>query len=401
MLENLNREGGKVNAVNEDLDTKSIFFKNLTISPRRVSLTVSYSRGEFPIWYEFDRDIITTPSLVALAVAPLCGRAFDLIVFDFEITADILEAIRLFTGANVEAPTAHSEVRPPETERNGTILSFSGGFDSIAAKALMPADTHLVSLDLGGWFKREAEYFGRFNPIIVKTNIRQVPDQLTALTANNWLFMASGTILCSYHLSARYHVFGSILGERFNFPAAPRKLPLLEAIGLFEAPVTAGITEIGTTKIMLQTHWSEVADSLVSLANSGDRKQYYKQAMVTLLSEELNIENPLGEFTPEWERKISFDQSYTSALSTLYFAAKNRIELIEPLYENIPSEVIEFGKSRSMDFLTKVNYDFYESTPKQLRNHLFSRLSALDLIPYSEHDWTEVQETRAFLSRWF
>src|SRR5699024_11678345 len=88
-----------------------------------------------------------------------------------------------------------------------------------------------------------------------------------------WLFLASGGILCSDHLNARHHVFGQILGERFSLPAAERRIPLLEAVGLEDVPITSGITELGTTNIMLQTHYDEVADSLVSLANNGDRSE--------------------------------------------------------------------------------------------------------------------------------
>lgn len=70
----------------------------------------------------------------------------------------------------------------------------------------------------------------------------------------------------------------------------------MEAVGLEDVPITSGITELGTTNIMLQTHYDEVADSLVSLANNGDRKQYYKQAMVALLSDELGLPNPVRGF---------------------------------------------------------------------------------------------------------
>ncbi|QGU08478.1 hypothetical protein COCCU_12895 [Corynebacterium occultum] len=385
----------------KDVNLRSISFKDLNISSRRVSLTMHYDNTDHEIWYEFDREIETTSSLVAIAVAPLCGRAFDEVSFDFEIDGEALESIRSFTRADVSAPTKPREPQRDSEDRDGTILSFSGGFDSIAAKALLPDDTHLVSLDLGGWFKREAEYFGRFNPITIKTNIRQVPDQRTALTSNNWLFMATGTILCSYHLGAKYHVFGTILGERFSFPASPRKIPLMESIGLQEAPITSGITEIGTTRIMLQTHPEEVAASLQSLANNGDRKQYYKQSMVTLLAEELGVKNPISDFNPEWKNKVGFGGSYTTALSALYFMAKGRMDLIAPLYDEIPAEAVTFSKSHRMDFMTRVNTDFYHWTPRHLRNPLFEKLSNLDLVPYSESDWDEVHETREFLKKWF
>ncbi|EFG80244.1 hypothetical protein HMPREF0281_02337 [Corynebacterium ammoniagenes DSM 20306] len=361
---------------------------------------MNYHSEEHEIWYEFDREIETTPTLVAVALAPLCGRAFESVSFDFEIEPDVLHSIKTFTQAEVVAPKGQPSLQQ-ENRQNSTILSFSGGFDSVAAKALMTKDTHLVSLDLGGWFKREAAYFERYSPITIKTNIRQVPDQRTALTKNNWLFMATGAILCAKHLGASYHVFGSILGERFSFPASKRRIPLLESIGLIDVPVTAGITELGTTKIMLQTHYDEVADSLISLANKGDRKQYYKQAMVALLADELGLDNPVTDFSAKWDRKIPFNRSYTTALSSLYFIAHGRLDLIEPLYDEIPTSVIEFARSLTMGFMNKVNTDFYEWTPKLIRTPLFEKLSELELLPYTESDWAEIHEVREFLKNWF
>lgn len=390
---------GRAKTLNSTESSKSISFKNLDITKTRVSLTMCYHRGEFELWYEFDREIETTPSLVAVAVSTLCGTAFDCVSFDFEITKQALQAITSFTQADVTAPI--DDIAPVSDDRSGTILSFSGGFDSIAAKSLLPKDTHLISLDLGGWFKREAEYFGRFSPITIKTNFRQVPDQQTALTSNHWLFMAQGAILCSQHLGAKHHVFGQILGERFSFPAADRKLPLLESVGLYDIPVTSGITELGTTKIMLQTHYDEVADSLKSLANNGDRKQYYKQAMVALLSDELGLENPVSNFTPVWDKKIPFNRSYTTALSSLYFISRGHLDLIEPLYTAIPKEFIDFANSHTMDFLAKVNADFYQWTPKEIRTPLMEKLSDLNFLPYSEADWHEVQAVREYLKNWF
>lgn len=379
---------------------ETISFDGLNITATRVSVNVTYSQGTHEIWYEFDRAIHTTPSLIALALTTLCGTKFDLLEFDFEIDPSTRDAIAYFSRAEVQAPTAETSAER-QRNRDGIILSFSGGFDSIAAKELMPAETHLVSLDLGGWFAREAEYFQRYEPITVRTNIRQIPDQQSALARNHWLFMASGAILCSDHLDAGYHTFGSILGEQFASPAASRKLHLLEAAGLVETPVTAGITEVGTAKIMLETHPDEVAASLKSLAGAGDRKHFYKQALVTMLSRTLGLPNPIGEFDVEWEKKIPFDRSYTTALSTLYFIAKGHKDLIEPLFLELPAEVVEFGLHRRMDFMTRINPDFYEWTPRPVRDTLFYNFSRLNLLPYTEHDWEEVHLVRHFLEKWF
>ena len=94
------------------------------------------------------------------------------------------------------------------------ILNFSGGIDSLAAKYIMPNNTKLVAIDFERGYVREKNFFKRFNPYVLQTNVRQELN----VDRNSWEFMGIGAILYGDYLTAGYHVFGTILeASKANF----------------------------------------------------------------------------------------------------------------------------------------------------------------------------------------
>lgn len=382
----------------KSLEKNEIRFFGLAISPSRISVNVSYNRGTFEIFYEFDRRVSSTSSLVALALATLCGRAFERIVFDFEVDRVSLNVIRAFSRSEVEALEGGSS--PLRHGTSGNVLSFSGGFDSMAALALMPEDTRLVSLDFGGWFTREARFFRKFEPVIVTTNLRRVPDQPSSLARNHWTFMATGAILCADYFDARYHTFGSILGATFAKSSPnPRRVPLLEAAGYTDASYTDGITEAGTAKILLHYRPDLVVESIASLAGDRDRKRFLKTALIELMSGRLVTPPDISLNLPDqWKDQIDFTSSYTTALAALYFYHCGRGELIEPLFSSLPGDIASFVKSHDLSFMEKVNFDHVSNLSAELWPDYFEKLARYGFRPYSERDWEEVRAVRQYLN---
>lgn len=378
----------------------TIKFRNLEINPVRVEVDVEYEAGTFRLFYEFDRRVPTSSTLVALALSTLCGTRFDRVSFDFEVEESALETIRGFTRAVVQAIGTSDSRR--QTYRGGNVLSFSGGFDSMAALALMPDDTHLVSIDFGGWFTREADFFARFEPLTVSTNIRRVPDQRTALARNHWTFMTTGAILAHDYFAAEYHTFGTILGGTFaqSMPGE-RRVPLLDAAGYKDAPYTNGITEVGTAKILLKARPDLVTDSIASLAGKGDRKRFLKIALTTLMNERLGGRADIPALPEEWDRKIPFNDSYTTSLGALYFFACDRAEFIEPLFSEIPEDAVEFARTHDFSFMEKVNLDHSAHLPAELWADFQVKLDSFGIRPYSEKDWEEVKAVRDYLAQVF
>lgn len=375
-----------------------IQFRNLEVKRTKISLSAEFEGRTEEIWFEFDREINPSTEAIAVALSTLCGTKFDVICFDFEISENIAEEIGKFCKAKIECQFKEVYTR----EGNGSVLlSFSGGFDSLAALRLLPRDTNLVSMDFGGWFEREADFFKSFDTTVVSTNIRRVPSQRNSLARNHWSFMAIGAILTAEHFEADYHVFGSILGDKFSRPAVKSTVPPLGMIGLDSLPATEGVTELGTAKILLQTDPSRIADSITSLAGATDRKHYLKTALVHSVNEVLGGDATLPPMPKDWADKIAFDSSYTTAMSALYMLSHDQRGLVEPLFKSIPEEAYELSGKLSFDFMTKVNWDFYQFAPRDFKRSVMQKLIEFGFEPYTEADWEEARQVRHYLNRVF
>ena len=377
---------------------EKISFANLSIKPDRVAVDAFFNGGVHELWFEFDRKITPSADAVALALSTLCGTKYRELEFGFTISENIAEGIADFCKAEVLGRrTGHYS----RSSCGGPVLSFSGGFDSLAALRLLRNQTNLVSIDFGGWFKREAKFFRQFDSVVVTTNVRRPPTQRDSLARNHWSFMALGAILTAEHFDAAYHVFGSILGDKFSRRPNLRPLPPFRMLGLENLPVTDGITELGTAKVLLQTDPELIGDSIESLAGSTDRKHYLKIAIAQAMRDEMGIQIDLPELPTEWDKKIPFESSYTTAMTALYLISRGNYDLIAPIFESVPNDALEIGESLSMNFITKANWDFYSGAPKHHLAALSPRLIELGFEPYSEFDWQEARQVRDYLNRIF
>ncbi|WP_216352814.1 hypothetical protein, partial [Fictibacillus arsenicus] len=132
----------------------------------------------------------------------------------------------------------------------------------------MPSNTRLVSMDFGGRFAREREFFERFDTLRVSTNVLNSP-----LRLNSWSMMGMGAILAAHSLKAKYISFGSIIEASVDSlrvtPAIVKAqtFPPFAAAGYHNAPFALGLSEVGTAKVLLQDDASLAVDSLLSLAS--------------------------------------------------------------------------------------------------------------------------------------
>lgn len=374
-----------------------ISFENLEQTPYRIQFDAVTASGRHSLWYKFDRRIDCSTTAIASAASTLCGTSLEKIHFDFEIPPNTAKQIEEFTGAVVNAPLSETLYhRSPTTTT--PILSFSGGFDSLAALRLLSDDAHLVSLDFGGWFAREAEFFKRFDTLVVETNVRRTPSQADSFARNHWSFMTAAAILTAEYFGASHHAFGSILGIKFALPPHKRYIHPLEMVGLEYLPVIDGITELGSAKILAQTDPELVADSLRSLAGENDRKRFLKTLLAHHAAKQVGTDISVPPLPRSWTSKIHFEDSYTTALTALYFLAQGSGDLIEPLYIEIPKSATEVVKGMSMDFLLKTNWDFYTYLPSEYSPQLAYRMAELGFAPYSERDWEEAKIVRHYLN---
>lgn len=128
-----------------------ILFSDLALSPRSLSVTVHVSEAEpFELWFRWNTDMELHGDQIATAFSTFCLSKYRLINFDFAVSDHAASRIANYSLSSVVAGQQGEEwsLRP----RSGTALSFSGGFDSLAAKFLLPDDADLVSMDFGGRF---------------------------------------------------------------------------------------------------------------------------------------------------------------------------------------------------------------------------------------------------------
>lgn len=384
----------------KEIADDEISFENLEQSPSHIQFDVVTSSGREKLWYKFGRRLECSTTAIASTMTTLCGTKFSTVHFDFEIPKNTAHRIEEFTGARVIAPVSGNLYQREPTSET-PILSFSGGFDSLAALRILNNDAHLVSLDFGGWFEREAEFFKKFDTLVVETNVRRTPSQENSFARNHWSFMTAAAILSAEYFGASHHAFGSILGVEFALPPVKRYIHPLEMVSLKNLPVIDGITELGSAKILAQTDPELVAGSLRSLAGDSDRKRFLKTLLAHQAAELVGNEVPLPPLPQSWDAKIRFTDSYTTALTALYLLARGSGDLIEPLYAEIPESARDIVKDKSLDFLLKANWDFYTYLPKEFAPRISHRLAELDFKPYSEQDWNEAKEVRAYLNSLF
>ena len=374
-----------------------IKFNELNIDASSVSVQATSEKFAHDIHFEFSKPMPVSSTSVAIALSTLCGRAFKKVHYDFPVAQSVFKAIGDLTFADVSSSGDEAQIHTP---RRGTLLSFSGGFDSLAAKALMPADTQLVSMDFGGRFARERQFFESFDTLRVTTNIVDA-----GLQKNSWSFMGIGAILASDFYRARFHTFGSILEASIDNlslePAGARNVtfPPFSAAGYENAPFALGLTEIGTLTALLKTRPDLVGESLLSLATPGEEKLYRKLTLARLVNEVICAKVELPNISAPESPRLKFGENFAVDLLALYVISKTGEVDARGLVADVPPDVTNFALKADMKFMERANPTLYENFPSPLWPALSARLAELDIKWYSEKDWDVFRKTSDVILR--
>jgi cyanophycin synthetase len=350
------------------------------------------------LWFESSRPLPVSTTSVALALSTLCGRAYGQVRFDFPVADEVLGGILEVTGARL---STGGQERWVDVPRRGHLLCFSGGFDSLAARSLMPDETALVSIDFGGRFARERKFFSNFDTLRVSTNLVETP-----FRKNSWSFMGIAAILAGDYYRARYLTFGSILEagpENMRpAPAAAKNatFPIFREAGYSSAPYVQGLTEIGTLKVILGSVPEIIGESLLSLASPGDEKLYRKRILARLAADACGVSVELPEITPPPRPHFAFGENFLVDFLCIYAINRLDAEQARLLVRDIPDEVIEVAGGMRLDFYERANTVLYEGFPAELRSRLYSRLAEYGIGWYTEDDWREYGVVRNLLSKY-
>ena len=362
-----------------------------------LQLTVLHRGSETSLWFKGDRPFALDGDALAIGLSTLCGKVYSKIAFGFEVSTIVSNGIAAWTGSRVEVEEAVDEFEHFEHSNANAVLNFSGGFDSLAALQLLPDGSELVSMDFGGRFAREREFFSKFETRIISTNLVS-----TDLRKNSWSFMGVGPLLLSRSIQSKYFSFGSILeagGLRIRKPMTVNPtFPPFALAGYQNAAPVSGVSEAGTVKILMRFCPEYISESLTSLASPGEEKLYRKIALARAVSQIFgeNLELP----TPPKKPRVHFDfgDNFTVDLTSLFFVAMGFPEYAQTIVRNVPALETLGLKASDFEFMLKVDPNYYAAYPCELRGALESGLRMSGLEWYSSEDFQATERVKAVLS---
>ena len=360
---------------------------------------------------------------IACTLTLLCGERYDEIELGLPVSEEVLEDLRVFTKARLITPPAEGAAASlrrlrnrvtgqwsdiwyepgEEREPKRVLLNFSGGFDSLALYALLPRErVDLVSVDFGGWFQREADFFRSFNPYTLSTNFRML-----GYARDSWKYMGAGAMLYSRLLAGdhAWQAFGSMMEEVTSSFRDHISLTMYDppnsTLGLNSLPLAQGITEVGAA-IVVSCYFPEVIDrSLTSLGLDGSEKHYRKQVLVDIVNERFHRGLTLEPYVlPEEKFRVPFGSDLVLDFLGLYELKHRGAEVVGGILTDIPEEALRLAEELSLAFYEKYSPRYLEYVPDDIRLYYLERLNEAGMSLWNEKDMAEYFQIRDFLSAW-
>lgn len=376
-----------------------ISFENIINKPGYIKADYKDDEVEHFIEFEMSDAIDVREDLVAVALSILCGQKYDEIHMELNVTYDVKEYIEQNSGAKLSVGNhvIHRESKPLIDDDVQT-LNFSGGFDSLAAKHLMPEEKRLVTMDFGKAFARERLMFNQFDTHIVKNNILD-----TNFRKNSENFMFIGSVLYMDYFQTTYNITGTILG------ALPlknhnqfKKESQHEIYKMKNIPYTLGLSEVGAVRVASESIPEKMSDSLTSLANPGEEKRYRKQLLLEIdkerYSTDIQIENPVD--APE---RIHFkwgDGILADHLS-LYIMKYKGLEVASSILREIPDEAYELSQTLDLSFYDKYHPEVLDYIPQSYKPQMLNKLDEIGITVFNQHDFDEYHKVLNFMKHYY
>ncbi len=371
-------------------------FSHFILEPGKITFSAHFTQDDKTLkkdqlYFSLSEPFIPHHDLIGYACATLC-YGFDFLVFDLPLSLKAQEQIKVFCeGKEIKAPLLTDTPLLEEgfSKRNGLTLSFSGGFDSLAALSLMPQNTKLVSTIFGGYFTREDRFFKDFSPFLLETNFRQL-----GYDVYSWTSMGVGSILYAEYLQSQLHVFGSALEDSiYNFALSPGSATQRETIpfsfaGLYDARFTNGLSTACTGRLVAYYYPHLLEKSLRSLGPDGSEKFYRKWLVMDIFFTDFSRSpNPIAEPTvPLFHHRTLFGSKIASDFMAFYFVKYRGIEKALHLYQNLPYEVIYLSSLLSLDFYNKFHAPFLQGIPEDFQKEYLLRLEKAGIFPFEKED---------------
>lgn len=374
--------------------TDAVVVSMPTIADGRLLIDIKAEKASNQIYFTVPQDFHVHFDCVASAVATLLGTDYKEIEFQFPISDRCAKGLESGTKAIIRRESS-VEPRVPGA-RFG--LNFSGGFDSLTAYLMAP-EQFRIAVDFGGPFKREREFFETLQPeVICETDFRS-----KGYANATWQFMGAASILYADYLNLAGMGFGTIFeATPANYRLTPPTLSVdfRTAAGLFDSTMTRGLTEFGTTLILVQRAPELLEKSLRSVAAAGSEKLFRKRLLIETARHFLG--GPLPNFTGSDlpRTKPRYGQSFAIDFLTLAFAGLYGVDVVASWTENV--EEIDGAALRKMNFdwLFKYNPIFQNEIPLPLADTARSTMIGAGVESFNDQDSYNYRSLRSLMTRY-
>lgn len=287
------------------------------------------------------------------------------------------------------------------TSRYANYLNFSGGIDSLAAYYLLGDASRNISIDFGGYFKREADWFREWPTYIVETDFREKP----FIESLDWRFMGSCAMLYSDYLQIDTVYWGTVLEASPYWFSSNKKVDADNAVsthafaiaGLKMGQTVTPLSEFGTMKLALQLGDITVQKSIVRCAAPRSEKSIRKLLLARLAQGD-RVDSAFWEVN-QCTRKYVFGTSFAVDILTMYFISKIGIKLVRAHLADITDDQLAEIKALDMCFFEKYNVANLESIPKSVCGQIIAGYENAGLAPYSLSDFTALEACRDYLKQ--
>lgn len=376
---------------------------------KMLNISIFRNQFEYKFLYEYDDEIfvhdLTSPlilsdeSIFVIAILSRPANFDEIRVNSLSVDEAYIDFFQKTTKAKIicsrKYPKSFALREKINIEKEPIYLGFSGGFDSVAAKGVLGESAKLVSIDYGGAFSREAEFFEIFNPSTFVWNIRKSRKYAKKFNEGlDWRFMLAPVAACAMSSKMNLISTGSIFeASPFWFSANNiKKFSKYSAFGMGPEisminPVAA-LTEYSTTKIAMAALGEElISKSLKSLASESSFKFYRKKVLLSLI---VNEGLPVNT-----SKKHTFGTSLADDFLTLYLGWRVGWKWVAENYALLPDG---FSFDVDMSFVEKYSLNNLNTFCDGSIDYISRKYREYDIDPFDDIDSNNHAKVCDFLS---
>lgn len=355
---------------------------------------------KFSHYIEFSKQIIPSDdSLFRLALFSRPSNSENYLINGIEVSNSIKSFFETLLKTKIQIPVNNNlldqETIIQKVPRK-SYLCFSGGFDSIAAKALIPERIKLLSINFGGEFERESDFFKEYNGNIVSWNLRgkRSGQTLRFDETIDWRFLLAPSLLYRKFNENLGILTGTIMEASPSWFSSEKRPDFYEydkcygpSVALIN-PVSC-LTEYSTTLIANDYLGPEkIERSLNSLAPVNSLKFYRKKILLALVRG-ADLPKPNSVMN-----KHRFGTSFADDFLSIYFSWKcGKKWTLENYVDRLPLS----ANNIDMSYVEKANQNNLTVLDPELRKEISEKLECYKIKPYSELDFIALEKTKLIL----